>query len=237
MNATATMIGSATFAGGRLPAHLASRPAFVAAARHSRRVRFLRRAIPLAGIAGLAAALFATLSGILAPPPADLSIDRVALRDRKIVMEKPRLSGFKRDGSSYEMTAANATQDLASPNLVDLEALTARIRTGAEGWANLSGEAGRFDSKAERLDMKGTVSVKTDSGIEARLRDAVIDFKSGSVLTEQPTEVKTNHGNVRSDRLEVLESGKRLVFEGNVQSVFVNNVRPERQSAAEEESR
>ena len=149
---------------------------------------------------------------------------------RKIVMEKPKLSGFKRDGSSYEMTANSAIQDLKVPNMVELEQLKARIQTGSDGWADLSAEFGIYDSKAELLDVRGDVRVKTESGTEAILVDAHIELKGGTVITDKPAQVRTNQGQVNSDRMRVIENGKRLVFEGNVRSVFSN---PEPQNGAE----
>lgn len=207
---------------GELPPHLAGREAFRAAQRHSGRVRFLRKAIPLACV-GLA--VFLVLRGIVGlfiGGPAEVA-GSFRIEGRKIVMDKPRLSGFKKDGSSYEMTAESAVQDLKQPNVVDLQRLTARMQAGAEGWANLSGDTGTYDSKAERLFVRGNVRVKTESGTDATLEDADIDFKSGTVVTEKPTNVKTAQGNVTSDRMEVRDGGKRLIFEGRVSSEFVNN--------------
>jgi lipopolysaccharide export system protein LptC len=207
-------------AAGELPPHLAGRESFRAAARHSRRVRLLRLAIPwMAGAVTLFLVLRA-VSGLFFS--GDVSVSAFKIEGRKLVMEKPKLSGFKNDGSSYEMTAENAVQDLKRPNVVELSNLKARMQTGAAGWANLSGDNGVYDSKAERLLVRGNVQVKTDTGTEAFLRDADIEFKSGTVITNNPSEVRTAQGNVTSDRLEVRDNGRRLVFEGNVHSEFVN---------------
>jgi lipopolysaccharide export system protein LptC len=137
-------------------------------------------------------------------------------------MDKPRLSGFKRDGRSYELTATTATQDLKTPNVVDLNQLTARMQTGNEGWANLSGAHGVYDSKAERLEVGGGLTVKTETGVDARLKDALIEFKAGTIVTDNPVEVRMSQGQVDSERMQVLDNGRVLVFEGKVRSVFVN---------------
>ncbi|MCA1951824.1 MAG: LPS export ABC transporter periplasmic protein LptC, partial [Hyphomicrobiales bacterium] len=138
----------------------------------------------------------------------------------------PKLSGFKRDGRSYELVAATAVQDLKTPNVVDLNRLTARMQTGNDGWADLTGLRGLYDSKDERLAVEGGVGVKTETGVDARLADARIDFKSGTILTDNPVEVRMTQGQVNSDRLQVLDNGRRLVFEGRVRSNFVNAAPP-----------
>ncbi|MFN3481665.1 LPS export ABC transporter periplasmic protein LptC [Rhabdaerophilum calidifontis] len=207
-----------------LPPHLRGNPAFIAAARHSRRVRFLKRAIPLGTALVLVALLGKSFVGFLGG--LDAEIADVSIQGSKIVMDKPKLSGFKRDGRSYELVAATAVQDLKTPNVVDLNRLTARMQTGNDGWADLTGLRGLYDSKDERLAVEGGVGVKTETGVDARLADARIDFKSGTILTDNPVEVRMTQGQVNSDRLQVLDNGRRLVFEGRVRSNFVNAAPP-----------
>jgi lipopolysaccharide export system protein LptC len=203
-----------------LPPHLRDQPAFRAAAVHSRRVRFWRRAIPLLAMATIGFLVVRTVAGFLAVP--EVATDSTGIQGRKIVMEKPRLSGFKRDGRSYELNAATAVQDIKAPNMVELDGLKARMQTGNEGWADLSGAKGVYDSKGEKLEVDGGVTVRTETGMDARLRDAQIDFRSGMIVTEKPVEVKTNQGDVAADRMQVHDNGRKLVFEGRVRSVFVN---------------
>jgi len=203
-----------------LPAHLADEPSFLAAARHSRRVRFLRRAIPLGMALALVFLVARSFVGFLGG--IDAGTEGVSIQGRKIVMEKPKLSGFKRDGRSYELTASTATQDLKTPNVVELDRLTARMQTGNDGWANLSGLRGVYDSKIERLEVDGGLTVKTETGLDARLKDAQIEFKAGTIVTDKPVEVKMPQGEVEAERMQVLDNGRKLVFEGRVRSVFVN---------------
>jgi lipopolysaccharide export system protein LptC len=210
-----------------LPAHLAQSPHFVAAARHSRRVRFLRRAIPWSCAAVALFLVLRMLVGTFVGGPGGLSAG-FSIQDRKVVMEKPRLSGFKRDGSAYTMNAEQAIQDLKNPGQVELRRLTSRIQQGAQGWTDLSGDQGFYDSKAERLDVRGNVRVKTEGGTEALLSEALIEFKAGTVISEKPVEVKMSTGQVSSHRMEVLDNGRKFVFEGHVRTEFINTVQPEK---------
>lgn len=207
-------------ASGTLPEHLRDNPAFRAAERHSRRVHFFKRAIPLGTLLVMIALVGKSFIGFIGG--LDAGIDGISIQGSKVVMDKPRLSGFKRDGRSYELTATTATQDLKTPNVVDLNQLTARMQTGNDGWANLSGARGVYDSKAERLEVGGGLTVKTETGVDARLRDAMIEFKTGTIVTENPVEVRMSQGQVDSERMQVLDNGRVLVFEGRVRSTFVN---------------
>ena len=207
-----------------LPAHLTNHPAFLDAHRHSRRVRFLRRAIPLACLGALVFLVGQVFVGLLKSPIQGVSVGKFGIEGRKIVMEKPKLSGFKRDGRSYELTAATATQDLKTPHLMDLKTLSARMQTGNDGWANFTGATGLYDSKSERLDVAGGLKVKTESGIDATLEDARIEFKGGTLETTKPVEVLMTQGHVFSDQMQILDNGRKIVFEGNVRSTYVNKI-------------
>jgi lipopolysaccharide export system protein LptC len=215
-----------------LPAHLVHDPAFRAAVRHSARVRMIRRAIPLLAGFTVIALVVRSLFVLLAPP--EVGMESLSIQGRKIVMDKPKLSGFKRDGRSYELNAASAVQDLKVPNIVDLDTLTARMQTGNDGWANMRGKRGTYDSKAEVLDVTGDVSVVTESGMDARLQDAHIEFKSGNIITDKPVEVKMPQGVIDAERMQVSDNGRRIVFEGRVRSVFSNAPTPNQTSSDEE---
>lgn len=217
---------------GALPAHLAGDPAFEAAIRHSRRVRWIRRAIPLLATVTVVALVVRSFVILLGGPEA--SVANLSIQGRKIVMEKPKLSGFKRDGRSYELNADSAIQDLKTPNIVDLLQLNARMQTGNDGWATMTGRRGIYDSKAELLDVDGDVQVRTESGMTARLKDAHIEFKSGNITTEKPVNVQMPQGVVDAERMHVTDNGRKLVFEGRVRSVFQNAPAPDQTSSDED---
>src|ERR1700750_1210349 len=82
-------------------------PLFRAAARHSRWVRFFRRAIPVSLIMVLAAGgAIAYLKPLHMLPR--LPLDRLTMSGTKITMEAPKLGGFTRDGRPYDLKALAA---------------------------------------------------------------------------------------------------------------------------------
>jgi len=209
-------------AGRVLPPHLRSNPNFLAAARHSRRVRIMRKAIPLICLAVLAFLGLRASLGLFLGPGGSAGVQSVAVRDNKIVMEKPRLSGFKRDGSSYEMNAVSATQELGNPNKMELQTLTARIQTGAEGGLTFQRCRQLRQQGRNARGARQCPDADRDRD-QAHLMDANINFKANTVVIDKTARVKTNQGEVTSDRREVLEGGKKLIFEGNVRSTSVNS--------------
>jgi lipopolysaccharide export system protein LptC len=207
-------------------------PAFAAALRHSRRVRFLRKAIPpiCVGIVVLPIAW-----GFIAPlarSAPDVSVGAVSISGTRIRMDAPKLSGFKKDQRGYEVTARDAVQDVRTPSVVELNAVNGRMEQEANSFARVSANWGRFDQTAERLDLKGDVKVRTDKGQEVDLRSARIDVKTGDIFSQEPVEIRSKSGTINADAMTIKDNGRHAVFEGRVRSVFV----PEEEPAAAAET-
>lgn len=194
--------------------------AYRAAMRHSRFVRLLKWAIPLG--AGLATVFI--LAVMIFDPfrklPQGLNVAAVGLNGSKIIMEAPRLQGYRSDSRPYEVNAKSAAQDIKSPNLIELTDIDARFSLGADGEARLQSPEGLLDSQAEMLDLRQSVRVITDNGYDVRLRSARIAFKGGHVQSTEPVSVKMNDGTIDSDALEIVDGGKQMIFSGRVRSVL-----------------
>src|SRR3712207_2062370 len=106
--------------------------AYAQARRHSRRVRFLKVAIPLGAVLGIGFVLVVTF---LDPfnRMAGVTLGPVSLNGTKITMESPRLSGYRSDNRPYEVTATVAVQDVRKPNVVELSDMKARFAADDTG--------------------------------------------------------------------------------------------------------
>lgn len=188
--------------------------------RHSARVRKLRRLIPVAAGGAmllLAAYLFNPL-GTIAP---GVSVGPITLSGTKVRMENPKLSGFRKGDRGYEVTATAALQDMRKPSLIELEAMRGHIATDEKGGiARLEAATGLFDTTREALDLNREIRIWTDKGEEARLNSAAIDFKTGSVRSQEAVTVTVPSGSVAADGLDVVENGRVISFIGNVHTVF-----------------
>jgi lipopolysaccharide export system protein LptC len=196
------------------------RDPFVRAMRHSQRVRRLRKLIPLACGGAVAVFLVAPFLNPLKAVPENVSVGAISLQGSKLTMEQPKVSGFKKDSKAYEMVAETASQDVKTPNLVEMKSPVARIEMEKGSWARMSAERGLYDSTTEKLVVNENVNVKTDSGMEMRLRQANVDLKAGTVVSTQPVEVDLPNGWIKADTLQIKDNGKIAVFEGRVRSEF-----------------
>ncbi len=195
--------------------------AFRAALRHSRRVRLLRKLIPAACVLAIVGPFLWNVVAPLARTAANVSVGAVSISGTRIRMDAPKLSGFKKDQKSYEVTARDAVQDLKSPNVVELNNLTGRMEQEANSFVRVTADWGRFDQNIDKLDLKGSVRVRHDKGYEADLRSARVDVKSGDIDTSEPVEIRSKSGTINADSMILRDNGKHVVFSGRVRSVFV----------------
>jgi lipopolysaccharide export system protein LptC len=206
---------------------------FRAAARHSRFVRFSRRAIPVTLVAILgviaAAAYFKPLRML-----ANLPIDpgRLVVSGTKITMEAPRLGGFTRDGRPYDLTARAAAQDLTNPGVLELKDVHAHVQMQDKAVVELKAATGVYDTKADAMVLKQDITLTSSAGYSARLNEASVDIKTNKIVSESPVEVTLSNGTVSAHRLEVSENGDLIRFDSGVEVYLVPQSAPAAATAA-----
>jgi lipopolysaccharide export system protein LptC len=207
--------------------------AYAQARRHSARVRFYKRAIPI----GTAAAVAILVAYTLAAPsrPDGLTLGPISFSGTKVTMESPKMTGFHKDTRPYEVTATSATQDVRKPNVIELNEMRGRLVIDDNGTAaRLEAATGVFDTSREHLELRKDVRVATDAGHEARLNSAAIDFKAGTVVSREPVTVTMPSGSVEAQSLEIADNGKMLSFIGRVRTVIQPEAEPSRTSSVAE---
>lgn len=204
---------------------------FRKAIRHSRIVRVLRVAIPVAvGVACLGTlavfTVFDPFSGLERMP----SVAGVVVSGTKIIMQRPKLGGFTKDKRPYTITARSAAQDITNPDVLELEDIRALMTTAAQGDVEVVAHSGVYDGKSERMALKQKVVV-TSAAYVARLTEAMVAVKTGHVVSERPVQVDMLQGTINSNRLEVINSGEVLIF-GDGVTMHLNDDNPNTTKAA-----
>jgi lipopolysaccharide export system protein LptC len=189
--------------------------AFRAARRHSRLVRFLRVALPIAVILFLAIfglwTWFNPMRLLLRIP--DIGGELV-ISGTKITMQSPRVSGFTRDGRPYELSARAAAQDSTQPDVVELAELYAKFQTADSATTEIVAPNGTFNSKKELLELGKETVVTSTGGYKVLLDRPVIDIRAQQLTTSYPVKVETTQGDLRANSMQLLDSGSVVRFEG-----------------------
>ena len=190
---------------------------FRAAVRHSRFVRLLRTAIPvtIVGVFGLLIVIaYFNPFRVLARFPIDPG--KVVLSGTRITMEAPRVAGFTSDARPYEVTARAASQDITKPDIVDLEDIHAKVEMQDKVLVEMQANSGVYEQKVDRLKLDHEIVLTSSSGYAGHLREAVIDVKKGSIVSQSPVEVTLLNGTLNANRLEIDDRGDVIRFGGGV---------------------
>ena len=208
--------------------------AFHAARRHSRAVRILRIAVPAGVTIGIIIITLVTYLNplrMLAKLP--INLDNLVVSGTKVTMEAPRLKGFTHDARAYELTADTAAQDMTKPDIVELRNIRAKVDMQDKSSMELTALSGIYDSKGETLRLEENILLKSSTGYQGRLSEAMIDIRKGNVVSEHPVEVKLLQGTLNANRLDIVDSGDLVRFHGGVVMDMMMNQPPQAKSDAQ----
>src|SRR5580693_2241393 len=168
--------------------------AFAKAKRRSGRVRLLRLAILIGGLGTVASMLVVAFFNPFATKLGSLSFAALSVEGTKIVMDRPKLAGFRGDGQAYLLTAERALQDVKQPTVAQLQTVDGEMGMAGGEATHLSADAGVYDNLAEHMELSGNVRIK-NGRFTVLLRSAKFDFKSG--VMEATSESKSKEVTVR----------------------------------------
>ncbi len=201
-----------------------SERAFRAARRHSRAVRIMRIAIPLGVVlmlGGFSLATYFNPLRVIAKLP--VNINDLVVSGTKITMEKPRMSGFTKDGRAYEFIADAAAQDLTKPDIVELQKIRAKLQMQDKSMMDLSADTGVYNTKLETLKLDSNIILTSSDGNKGRLSQAMIDIRKGNVVSDQPVELEFLQGVLKGNKMEIIDSGDLVRFHGGVDTTLMLN--------------
>ncbi len=206
--------------------------AFAKARRRSGRVRMLRLAILIGGLGGVGAMVVVSFFNPFATKLGSLAFNALSVEGTKVVMERPKLAGFRSDGQPYLLTAERAIQDIKQPTVVQLRKVDGEIGAANGEPTHLSADAGVYDNLAEQMELSGNVRIK-NGRFTVLLQSAKFDFKSGAYGSDDRVEVQGGDGTtIFADRGSALNHGQELTFEGHVRTNIVPQTNQEPASEA-----
>jgi len=186
-----------------------------AANRHTRFVAILRLAFILGAgcVLGLLAFYMATGVG-------QETVDTGPAGDA-VRMTNPQYTGLDGQGVPYALTADYATRALDNPDAVKLikPVLTFRRLDGAPE-STVTALEGLYDSKAQIMELRADVKVRTDDGYSCDTTHAKIFTADRRVTGDEPIKCTGNFGTVQGERYQIIEDYSRYIFEDNVKAII-----------------
>ena len=198
--------------------------AFRAARRHSRLVRALRIAVPaVVAMIAVVAFLVTYLNPLRMLAKLPINIGDLVVSGTKITMERPHLSGFTRDARAYQLSADAAAQDLTKPDIVELHNIQAKVEMQDKSTLQMTAVTGIYNNKAETLKLDRDIQLNSSTGYSGHLTEAMVDIRKGNVVSNKSVQVKLLHGTLDANRLEIIDSGDLVRFDGGVNMTLMLN--------------
>lgn len=147
------------------------------------------------------------------------SLDGFGLSGDKITMERPRLTGLRRDGKPFDVTAESGVQNPKTPNRTLLTNLDAKLRMADDSETRILGEHGFYDGDAQTLDLSGHVRIK-GANFTLLLKSAAMNFKTNLFRSDEPVRLELDNGFVEADAMSTTQDSDEISFVGNVKSTF-----------------
>jgi len=144
------------------------------------------------------------------------SVDHIELSTENLKMVSPKLEGMTNDNGRYVVTAKTGTQQFDAPDIVHLVDVDARVTQPNNDWVHLVADTGRFETRTNKMDLKGNIRIVSINGIDARLSSARINIKDQNVVSTEPVRIEMPNGHIDSQSLLVDTGRKTMSFVGDV---------------------
>jgi len=188
--------------------------AFLVARRHSRLVRLLRVALPLAA-AGILAAYALVLTVSWQFGAGRLRVGAIQVTADDLSMKDPTYFGVNKDGGRYKVEAKRAIVALNQNAPIKLIDVTGElVQTSAV--TKLKAKHGLFDNPKNELELFDGIEIEGTNGLSARLSRAMIYSKANKIVSNDPVVATTPTGSVQASAMTMNTKTRAVEFRGAV---------------------
>jgi lipopolysaccharide export system protein LptC len=187
------------------------------AERYSRFVTIMKRALPLAAAALVAAVLvYAIQPRQERSARVAMTFQRLGIVNDDLAMLKPRLTGADDQGDPYVVTADEAVQDKSDSKRATLRNVQGDVTLKDGTWISTVAPQGMLDAKARRLVLRGPIAVYSDSGYELHTASANVDMRNALIMGNDAVNGQGPFGVFRADRFRLDRRSRQVFLYGNV---------------------
>lgn len=180
---------------------------------HDKVIWFLARALPM-GV-GIVAALM-----IVTPlsPRGEISFlldrNKVEVIEERLRVDNAMYRGADAQGRPFSLTAGEAVQRSGAEGIVRMRDLVARILL-PEGPASVRAEAGRYDIRAEVVEVPEGVTVTATDGYRMTARGVAVDLPAKRMVGSGGVSGAVPAGTFSANRLEADLEARTVTLAGN----------------------
>ena|ERR1700761_3735889 len=192
------------------------------ALRYTQFVGVMKRALPAAAFAIIAAVL-AFFFVARQPSKISMAYEKLGAIENDLAMSKPRLMGTDGNGNPFVITAEAAIQDAKNPKRARLRKVEADLTLDKNGWINANAATGVVDMKAGSLELNGGIDVYSDSGYTLHSKAASLDLNKWIVHGHNEVTGQGPMGTMRADQFHYDRGSHQLALDGHVRMTLIGN--------------
>jgi lipopolysaccharide export system protein LptC len=192
------------------------------ALRYTQFVGVMKRALPAAAFAVIAAVL-AFFFVARQPSKIAMTYEKLGRIQNDLAMDKARLTGADGKGNPFVITADQAIQDAKNPKRAKLRKVEADLTLDKNGWLNANAANGMVDMKAGSLELGGGIDVFTDTGYSLHSQSASLDLNKWVVHGHNEVTGQGPMGTMRADTFHYDHAIHQLVLDGHVRMAVIGN--------------
>lgn len=190
------------------------------ALRYTQFVAVMKRALPAAAFAVIAAVL-AFFFVARQPSKVAMTYEKLGWIQNDLAMEKPRLTGADGNGNPFVITADQAIQDAKNPKKAKLRKVEADLTLDNKGWLNANAANGMVDMKVGSLELGGGIDLFTDTGYTLHSMAASLDLNKWIVHGHNEVTGQGPLGTMRADNFHYDRANHQLALDGNVRMTLI----------------
>ena len=212
-------------AGDAMPRHdwsARARSTAMDALRYTRFVGVMKRALPVAAFAIIAAVL-AFFFVARQPAKVSMTYEKLGSIENDLAMIKPRLTGADGEGNPFVITADAAIQDAKNPKKARLRKVEADLALDKKGWVNADAANGVVDMRAGSLELSGGINVFSDAGYALHSQSASLDLNKWIVHGHNEVTGQGPMGTIRADQFHYDRDNHQLTLDGHVRMTLIGN--------------
>jgi lipopolysaccharide transport protein LptA len=189
--------------------------AFADAKRHSRVVRLLRAALPLAAL-GVLAVYVIVLAVSWQLVTGRLRVGSVEITADDLIMKDPSYFGVTSDGGHYQVRAKRAVVGFNQNAPIKLIDVGGDLVATDKATTKLKAKHGLFDNAKGELELFDGIEIDNTNGMMASLSRATIYSKESRVVSKHPVSANTPTGSVQASAMTLLTKARLAEFRGSV---------------------
>ena len=126
---------------------------------------------------------------------------------------KPEFESQTKDGKSYKIIAANATQELRQPDLIILDRPQGTLQ-GDPHPLEISARNGTYNQKTQFITLSEDIVISQETSGKILMKTLEADLDRGEIFSPHSVTAEGSYGSLDASAMRITDNGTKIIFEG-----------------------